>query len=84
MRKVKQLRDLLDGVLMLDPAKRISIKAALTHPFITEKIWARAADREMKNPGGWACNTEQGSYGESVWCVRLVDQIDAIGMSTEE
>lgn len=38
MRKVKQLKDLLESVLMLDPAKRISINAALTHPFIQEKI----------------------------------------------
>lgn len=38
MRKVKQLKDLLEGILMLDPAKRISINAALAHPFIQEKI----------------------------------------------
>lgn len=38
MRKVKQLKDLLDNVLMLDPGKRISINAALAHPFIQEKI----------------------------------------------
>jgi len=38
MRKVKQLKDLLESVLMLDPAKRISINGALSHPFIQEKI----------------------------------------------
>ncbi|KAH3769421.1 hypothetical protein DPMN_170689, partial [Dreissena polymorpha] len=38
LRKVKHLKDLLENILMLDPAKRISIKAALSHPFITEKI----------------------------------------------
>ena len=38
MRKVKQLKDFLENVLMLDPAKRISINAALAHPFIQEKI----------------------------------------------
>lgn len=38
MRKVKQLRDLLESILMLDPAKRISINSALAHPFIQEKI----------------------------------------------
>ena len=39
-RKVMQLKDLLDKCLMLDPAKRISLNQALTHPFITEKVWA--------------------------------------------
>ena len=37
-RKVLQLKDLLEKVLMLDPTKRISLNQALTHPFITEKI----------------------------------------------
>uniref|UniRef100_A0A671RN79 Serine/threonine-protein kinase PRP4 homolog n=1 Tax=Sinocyclocheilus anshuiensis TaxID=1608454 RepID=A0A671RN79_9TELE len=37
-KKVMQLKDLLDGILMLDPAKRISINQALQHPFIQEKM----------------------------------------------
>ncbi|TRY91289.1 hypothetical protein DNTS_004935 [Danionella cerebrum] len=37
-KKVMQLKDLLDGTLMLDPAKRISINQALQHPYIQEKI----------------------------------------------
>lgn len=38
LRKVSQLKDLLDKILTLDPTKRISINQAITHPFITEKI----------------------------------------------
>ena len=38
MRKVHQLKDFLDKLFMLDPAKRLSINQALQHPFITEKI----------------------------------------------
>ncbi|XP_060756052.1 pre-mRNA processing factor 4Bb isoform X2 [Neoarius graeffei] len=37
-KKVMQLKDLLDGTLMLDPAKRISINQALQHSFIQDKI----------------------------------------------
>ncbi|XP_038624028.1 serine/threonine-protein kinase PRP4 homolog [Tachyglossus aculeatus] len=37
-KKVHQLKDLLDQILMLDPAKRISINQALQHTFIQEKI----------------------------------------------
>ncbi|XP_015426757.1 PREDICTED: LOW QUALITY PROTEIN: serine/threonine-protein kinase PRP4 homolog [Myotis davidii] len=37
-KKVHQLKDLLDQILMLDPAKRISINQALQHVFIQEKI----------------------------------------------
>ncbi|MGH0171093.1 UNVERIFIED_CONTAM: hypothetical protein FKN15_060812 [Acipenser sinensis] len=37
-KKVMQVKDLLDQILMLDPAKRISINQALQHPFIQEKI----------------------------------------------
>ncbi|KAJ8375040.1 hypothetical protein SKAU_G00056200, partial [Synaphobranchus kaupii] len=37
-KKVNQLKDLVDQILMLDPAKRISINQALQHPFIQEKI----------------------------------------------
>ncbi|NP_001088314.1 pre-mRNA processing factor 4B S homeolog [Xenopus laevis] len=37
-KKVHQIKDLLDQILMLDPAKRISINQALQHPFIQEKI----------------------------------------------
>ncbi|XP_037550425.1 pre-mRNA processing factor 4Bb [Nematolebias whitei] len=37
-KKVMQLKDLLEGTLMLDPAKRVSINQALQHPFIQEKI----------------------------------------------
>lgn len=38
VKKVNQLKDLMEKILMLDPAKRISINHALTHPFIQEKI----------------------------------------------
>ncbi|KAK7159352.1 hypothetical protein R3I94_005625 [Phoxinus phoxinus] len=37
-KKVFQLKDLLDQILMLDPAKRITINQALQHPFIQERI----------------------------------------------
>ncbi|XP_065313350.1 serine/threonine-protein kinase PRP4 homolog isoform X1 [Gordionus sp. m RMFG-2023] len=37
-KKVHQLNDLLQKILTLDPAKRISINTALAHPFITDKI----------------------------------------------
>ena len=38
LRKVHQLKDFLEKCFLLDPAKRISINQALTHPFITEKL----------------------------------------------
>lgn len=38
VKKVGQLKDLLEKTLMLDPAKRISINQALSHPFIHDKI----------------------------------------------
>ena len=38
MRKVTQLKDILDKLLAIDPAKRAPINQLLTHPFITEKI----------------------------------------------
>lgn len=38
MRKVAQLKDLLDKVFSLDPSKRISLNHALAHPFIQDKI----------------------------------------------
>ncbi|PSN49754.1 hypothetical protein C0J52_08467 [Blattella germanica] len=37
-RKVNQLKDLLERILMLDSSKRVAINQALTHPFIQEKI----------------------------------------------
>uniref|UniRef100_A0A2M4A674 Serine/threonine-protein kinase PRP4 homolog n=1 Tax=Anopheles triannulatus TaxID=58253 RepID=A0A2M4A674_9DIPT len=38
IRKVSQLRDLLDKMFALDPAKRISLNHALAHPFIQDKL----------------------------------------------
>eukprot|EP00118_Oscarella_pearsei_P008839 m.47507 g.47507 ORF g.47507 m.47507 type:complete len:173 (+) comp33801_c0_seq1:2301-2819(+) len=38
LKKVSQLRDLLDRCLLLDPKKRISVSQALLHPFVTETI----------------------------------------------
>lgn len=35
-RKLRQLVDLLDQMLQLDPERRISVHAALKHPFIKE------------------------------------------------
>ncbi|XP_072544305.1 uncharacterized protein prpf4ba [Salminus brasiliensis] len=37
-KKVVQLKDLLDQILVLDPAKRISINQALQHPYIQERM----------------------------------------------
>jgi len=37
-RKVIQLRDMIDKLLMLDSTKRLTVNGALTHPFLTEKI----------------------------------------------
>lgn len=38
LRKVTQLKDLLEKALSIDPGKRISLNNALTHPFIQDKI----------------------------------------------
>jgi len=38
LKKVNQLKDMLDKMLQLDPAKRITINQCLTHPFITDKL----------------------------------------------
>lgn len=40
IRKVGQLKDLLDKILTLDSSKRIGISQALVHPFISEKNWS--------------------------------------------
>jgi len=37
-RKVLQLRDMIDKALMLDSTKRLTVKDALNHPFVTKKI----------------------------------------------
>ncbi|RWS28390.1 Serine/threonine-protein kinase PRP4-like protein [Leptotrombidium deliense] len=37
-RKVVQLKDLLEKILMLDPNKRFNINQALSHPFIQERL----------------------------------------------
>ncbi|KAI5104006.1 serine/threonine-protein kinase PRP4-like [Silurus meridionalis] len=37
-KKVIQLKDLMDQILVLDPAKRISINQALQHPYIQERM----------------------------------------------
>lgn len=38
LKKVIQLKDLLEKVFALDPAKRISLNQALAHPFIQDKM----------------------------------------------
>jgi serine/threonine-protein kinase PRP4 len=38
VRKVSQLKDLLDKIFSIDPSKRISLNHALGHPFIQDKI----------------------------------------------
>ncbi|XP_014673306.1 PREDICTED: serine/threonine-protein kinase PRP4 homolog [Priapulus caudatus] len=38
LRKVTQLRNLLEKMMMLDPSKRLSLNDCLKHPFIQEKI----------------------------------------------
>jgi serine/threonine protein kinase len=37
MKKVLQLRDLLDKILQFDPQKRLNIKQSFEHPFIQER-----------------------------------------------
>jgi len=38
LKKVLQLRDFLDKICVLDPAKRITLNQCLTHPFIQDKV----------------------------------------------
>lgn len=38
LRKVLQLKDLLESLFALDPSKRLSLNQALAHPFIQEKM----------------------------------------------
>ena len=35
-RKLRQLVDLLEGMLQLDPERRLSVHAALKHPFVKD------------------------------------------------
>jgi serine/threonine-protein kinase PRP4 len=35
---LSSFKDLLDKIFVLDPAKRISVEQALSHPFITGKF----------------------------------------------
>jgi serine/threonine protein kinase len=42
---VLQLRDLLEKMLVLDPAKRITVKEALSHPFVVASSNPAAASR---------------------------------------
>lgn len=37
LKKLLQLKDLLDKILVIDSSKRISIKQAMLHPFVDEK-----------------------------------------------
>jgi serine/threonine protein kinase len=37
MKKVLQLQDLLDKILIFDPQKRLNIKQSFEHPFIQER-----------------------------------------------
>lgn len=39
LRKVVQLKDLLDKILIIDTTKRINIKQAMSHPFVDDKIF---------------------------------------------
>jgi serine/threonine-protein kinase PRP4 len=38
LKKVLQLKDLLDKILVIDTTKRITVKQALVHPFVDEKL----------------------------------------------
>lgn len=38
LKKVNQLKEFLEKILVLDPSKRLSIKEALFHPFIKDPI----------------------------------------------
>ena len=38
LRKVTQLKDLMEKALMLDSSKRLSLNDVLRHPFIQDKI----------------------------------------------
>ena len=39
LRKVVQIKDLLDKILIIDTTKRINIKQAMAHPFVDDKIF---------------------------------------------
>ena len=38
LKKVNQLRDLLDKILLIDTTKRITIRQAIAHPFVDDKF----------------------------------------------
>jgi serine/threonine-protein kinase PRP4 len=37
-KKVKELKDLLEKIIVIDPTKRIGIRQAIVHPFVDEKM----------------------------------------------
>ena len=38
LKKLLQLKDLLDKILVIDTTKRYTVKQAMLHPFVEEKI----------------------------------------------
>lgn len=39
LKKVVQLKDLLDKILVIDTTKRINIRQAISHPFVDDKLY---------------------------------------------
>ena len=55
-RAVKRLKDLLEKIFMIDPAKRITVKEVIEHPFI--KINVRTPEELERKPNS---NTGEGT-----------------------
>lgn len=78
--KIKEARDLLAKMLVIDPARRISVQEALQHPFI--KVWAVESEVNAPAPIPYDHSIDESAHTIEEWKGLIYQEILEYEMQT--
>jgi c-Jun N-terminal kinase len=79
---VRQARDLLSKMLVIDPSKRITITQALNHPYV--HVWYDADEVEAPAPAQYDLTIDESDHTVDEWKIMIYNEVTSYQLNQQQ
>jgi len=79
---VRQARDLLSKMLVIDPSKRITITEALNHPYV--HVWYDADEVEAPAPAQYDLTIDESDHTVDEWKIMIYNEVTSYQLNQQQ